>query len=158
DAVKQQRQQEGLSFLQSGVSPEDVTYRRIQQSLANLGAFVNNETPEAQFGQLSGAQSGAAPFTSTGTPAAGLNPNAGAEGISNAFLMYHNQLAQGNSVLGGISTGVNTLATANNLGWNPWSPATISRTQNNAIANEFNGVGAWGTTGSNSPINAEGAP
>jgi hypothetical protein len=60
-------------------------------------------------------------------------------------------------VLGGISTGINTLSTATNLGWNPWAP-TISRSQNNAIANEFNGVGAWGTTGSNSAINAEGAP
>lgn len=126
DQVKQQRQAQGAAFLQSGVSPEDVTYRRIQQSLANLGAFVNNETPEAQFGQLSGAQAGAAPFTSTGAPAAALNPNAAAQGISNAFAIYNNQLSQGNPWLMAASTGVNTFSTLNNLGFNPWSPKTTS--------------------------------
>lgn len=151
DQLKQQRQAEGAAFLQSGVSPEDVTYRRIQQSLANLGAFVNNETPEAQFGQLSGAQSGAAPFTSTGTPAAGLNPNAGAQGISNAFSIYQNNLSQGNPWLMAASTGINALSTANNLGFNPWAAPTISGAQNNAVGAEFNGWGASGTTGSYSP-------
>lgn len=119
EAMRDQRQQEGLSFQTSGVSPEDVAFRQIQQSLANLGAFVNNQTPTAQFGQLAGAQNGAAPTTTTGTPSAALNPNAGAQGISNAFAQYNNQSSQANPWLAAASAGVNAAAVFNNLGaWN----------------------------------------
>lgn len=126
DELKRQRQQQGLEFLSAGVSPEDVEYRRIQQALANLGAFVNQETPAAQFRQLSGAQQGAAPFTSTGAPSTALDPNAAAQGINNAFLLYHQQLQQANPVLGALSTGVSTFNTMVNLGYNPWRPATAT--------------------------------
>lgn len=51
------------AFLSSGSSPEDIEYRREQQNLANLGAFVGGRTPESQFQNLSGASQGAAPFT-----------------------------------------------------------------------------------------------
>lgn len=51
------------SFLSSGSSPEDIAYRREQQRLADLGAFVGGRTPESQFQNLSGASQGAAPFT-----------------------------------------------------------------------------------------------
>lgn len=121
DQVRSQRQQQGVNFLEAGVSPEDVEYRRIQQALANLGAFVNNQTPEAQFGQLSGAQAGAAPFTSTGTPNARTNPNAAAEGISFAYGSYNNLSQQANPWLASASTGINTLGTMASLGWSPWN-------------------------------------
>ncbi len=65
EQMRTQRQQQALQFQTSGISPEDVQYRRIQQSLANLGAFTNNQTPTAQFQGLSAAGRGAAPFTTT---------------------------------------------------------------------------------------------
>lgn len=125
DAMKAQRQQQGMDFLTSGVSPEDVAYRNIQQSLANLGAFVNNQTPTAQFGQLSGAQAGAAPFTTTGNPNAALNPNASADGINNAFAMWNNQQSQANPWLAAASAGVNTASMMMNLGWQPGGNQTV---------------------------------
>lgn len=131
DAMLAQRQQQGMDFLTSGVSPEDVAYRNIQQSLSNLGAFVNNQTPTAQFGQLSGAQAGAAPFTSTGTPNAALNPNASAQGISNAFTQYQNNQSQANPWLAAMSTGVNAASAAMNLGWSPWTQTVPQSSYNN---------------------------
>ena len=59
-------QNQAVQFLVSGVSPEDVGYRNRMQSMSNIGAFLSGETPVAQFGQLSGAQAGAAPFVQTG--------------------------------------------------------------------------------------------
>lgn len=131
DAMLAQRQQQGMDFLTSGVSPEDVAYRNIQQSLSNLGAFVNNQTPTAQFGQLSGAQAGAAPFTSTGTPNAALNPNASAQGISNAFTQYQNNQSQANPWLAAMSTGVNTFSALNNLGWSATAQTVPQSSYNN---------------------------
>lgn len=124
EAQRQARQQDASSFLASGVSPEDVAYREIQQSLANLGAFVNNQTPTAQFGQLSGAQSGAAPFTSTGTPNAALNPNASAEGINNAFALWNQQQNNVNPWLAAMTGGVQAASTFMNMGWNPAGTST----------------------------------
>ncbi len=115
--LRNARQQQAGNYLTSGVSPEDVAYRQVQQSLSNLGAFVNNQTPTAQFNQLSGAQQGAAPFTSTGTPNAQLNNNAGAQGISNAFSLWNTQQQNANPWLAAASTATNALGTAVNLGW-----------------------------------------
>lgn len=112
DALKTQQQQQASSYLQSGVSPEDVAYRRIQQSLSNLGAFVNNQTPTAQFASLSAAGNGAAPFNPTNyqNPAS-LNPNAAANGLNNANSIYGQQLQfnqnQSNPWLTGLATGAN---------------------------------------------------
>lgn len=119
EAQRDARQQQGMNFLTSGVSPEDVAYREVQQSLANLGAFVNNQTPTAQFGQLSGAQSGAAPFTSTGTPNAALNPNASQQGIENAFALWNQQQNNVNPWLAAATGGVQAASTFMNMGWNP---------------------------------------
>ncbi len=88
DQQQQQRQQQALNFLTGGVSPEDVTYRRVQQSLSNLGNFINGQTPEAQFQSLSGASQGAAPFNTAGVQGASQNSNAALEGMQNAAQIY----------------------------------------------------------------------
>ena len=88
DQQQQQRQKQALDFLQSGVSPEDVTYRRVQQSLSNLGNFVNGQTPEAQFQSLSGAANGAAPFNTGNVQGTQMNMNGGLQGLQNAADIY----------------------------------------------------------------------
>lgn len=85
---QQQNQAQAQNYLASGVSPEDVQYRRIQQSISDLGSFANGVTPQAQFGSVSGAGTGATPITTTGNPQAGFNPNSGANAISNANSLY----------------------------------------------------------------------
>ena len=72
DAKAAQAQQNALAFLSSGTTPEDIQYRRAQQTLANLGAFINGQSPAAQFAQLSGAQNQAVPFLS-GLPGVGTD-------------------------------------------------------------------------------------
>lgn len=125
DALRSQQQQGALSYLQSGVSPADVAYRQIQQSLSNLGAFVNNQTPEAQFGELSAAGNGAAPFSTPNySNPATINPNAAAIGVG-----FGNQVgstaanysaSQSNPWLAGLASGISGLNTAANLGFNPF--------------------------------------
>jgi hypothetical protein len=127
ESLRDQQQQQALGFLESGVTPEDVQYRRIQQQLANLGAFISGETPEAQFKQLSGAGNGAVPFVG-GTPnTQTTNPNAGQQGVNNALDIYTGKVNwaqnQVNPWIAGISTGVTGLGTAINLGWQPGGAA-----------------------------------
>lgn len=114
DTLRAQQQGAAENYLASGVSPEDVQYRQIQQSLSNLGAFVNGQTPEAQFGQLSGASSGAAPVaTPNYTTPATLNQNAGQYGINFANQSYNTSQENSNPWLAGLSTlttGANALA------------------------------------------------
>ena len=74
EGLRDSQQQQAAGFLQSGVTPEDVQYRRIQQSLADLGAFQNGTTPQAQFRNISGAGNGAAPFMPGNTATASVNP------------------------------------------------------------------------------------
>ena len=120
DQQQQQRQQQALGFLNSGVSPQDVTYRRIQQSLSNLGNAINGTTPEAQFSSLAGAGNGAAPFNPGNVATTSLNPNAGLNGYQNAGNIYSGNVnwasTQANPWTTGISTGLNTATTLNNLG------------------------------------------
>jgi len=120
DQMQTQRQQKALGFLQSGVSPEDVTYRRIQQSLSNLGNAISGTTPEAQFSSLSGAQSGAAPFTTGTVSSPSMNPNAALNGMQNAADIYSGNVnwanTQANPWTTGLSTGINALSAANSMG------------------------------------------
>lgn len=125
DTLRAQQQAAAENYLASGVSPEDVQYRQIQQSLGNLGAFVNNQTPEAEFGQLSGAQNGAAPQNAPNysTPAA-LNPNAASYGINFENQAYQTEQQNANPWLAGLSTlatGANTVGNIlnNNPGATP---------------------------------------
>lgn len=84
-------EQKALGYLTSGATPEDVKYRREQQTLANLSSFVNNRTPESQFASLSGAQQGPAPYN-TGTPLARQNQNVGPAAASAATQGWNMQL------------------------------------------------------------------
>lgn len=155
DAQQQQRQQKALGFLQSGVSPEDVTYRRIQQSLSNLGSAINGTTPEAQFGSLSGAQSGAAPFSPGTVSSPSLNPNAALNGMQNAADIYSGNVnwaaSQANPWTVGLSGLANTASALHNMGFGSTPSSTIPQSQSNAILNEFMGTGAAGMTGSGTP-------
>jgi hypothetical protein len=82
ESARDMRQQQANTFLQSGVSPEDVEYRRLQQALSNYGSFINGSTPSAQFGGLSSAGNGAVPFMGGGYNQVQQNPNAAAQGAN----------------------------------------------------------------------------
>jgi hypothetical protein len=85
--MRAKRQQDAITFLTTGVAPEDVQYRREQQGLANLGAFQSGETPVAQFGQLSAAQTGVVPFYQV--PSTQItDPNAASKGMNYASNQY----------------------------------------------------------------------
>ena len=134
DQMQAQRQGAAGQFLSSGVSPSDITFRKIQQDMADLGAFISGTTPTAQFSSLSGAQSTAAPYPDTGYSPYSLNEGQGVQqGISNAFGLYSENAnwAQNNinPYLAGLSATTGLVGTAANLGWNPWSTSTPSSSQ-----------------------------
>lgn len=124
DQSRSAAQQQALSMLQAGVSPQDVAYRRMQQSLSNLSNFVQGQTPTAEFGSLSGAGNAAAPFTTMSQNTAAINPNASALGGQNALAIYGGQVNwaqnQINPYTAGLSSGINSLNAATSLGWQPW--------------------------------------
>lgn len=112
-------QQRALTFLTSGVSPDDAAYREESQNLNNLGAFIAGETPTAQFGQVSGAANGAVPF-SAAPNTTGVNANAGWQGVQNQQNLYGiQQQAQQNQV-------------------NPWV---------SGLSGAFQGLNLWGALG-----------
>jgi len=117
DQLRTEQQDEALNYVKSGVSPEDVEYRRIQQALGNLGAFTHGQSPQAQFSSVSGAQNQGAPFNPVNyqTPA-GLNPNAGQVGQQFANGIYQANQQQANPFTSGLSLGLNTY----NAGMNIW--------------------------------------
>lgn len=104
-------------FLASGVTPEDIAYKRGQQKISNLGAFVNGATPQSQFGALAQAGQGAAPVT--GAQANATMPNnassVGSGYSSSGYSSQVNQsLNQPNSWFAGMSAllnGVGSLKT-----------------------------------------------
>ena len=120
DQQQLQRQHQAQGFLNSGVSPEDVTYRRIQQNLSNLGSAVNGTTPQAQFSSLSGAQQGAAPFQPGNVQYPTLNPNAALQGQQNAADLYRSNVnwanTQANPWTTGLSTAANSFSALSSLG------------------------------------------
>jgi len=117
EARRTARQQKAAAFLSGGFAKADRNYKKDQQDLANLGAFLSGQTPTAQFQQLSGAQNGAAPFVGT-TPGPGLNPNAGAQGAQFAQQNYQTQMAnpQNNPWMQGLGMGLQTIGTAAAIG------------------------------------------
>lgn len=122
EQLRDQRQQRASGFLNSGVSPDDVQYRQIQQALSNLGAFTNGQNPTAQFGAVSGAGQGAAPLWTGSQNPASTNPNATAQGMQDALSLYSSQMNWANSQINpwmagiaGAASGVNL---ANKAGWN----------------------------------------
>lgn len=119
--LRDQQQQEGLGFLNSGVTPEDVTYRRMQQDIGNLANYRNGTSPTAQFGSLSSAGNGAAAWAPGNGANVRTNPNAGAQGAQNALSLYGGQLNwrqnQVNPWVAGINFGAQGAGIANNAGF-----------------------------------------
>ena len=113
ETLRNQREQNALNLLESGASPEDVAYRRFQQSVSNLGAFASGETPEAQFGQVSAAGSGPVSLTGGAPNTNTFNPGAAGSGLSFASGVYGAQsgyqATQANPWLAGLSIGGQTL-------------------------------------------------
>lgn len=104
DSVKADRRARALQFLQSGSTPEDITFRKNLQDMGNLGSFINSETPTAQFGQLSSG--GAAPVQRT-QPGINMNYTAGSGAgwaNANASALQDWQSNQANPWLAGMST------------------------------------------------------
>ena len=126
DTLRTRQQDEALNYVKSGVSPEDVEYRRIQQVLANLGAFSHGQSPQAQFTSVSGAQNQGAPFNPVNyqTPAA-TNPNAGQTGVNFAQGIYAANQQQANPFTSGLSLGLNAF----NAGANIWGTPAVNPTQ-----------------------------
>jgi hypothetical protein len=117
-----QGEQEGISELGSGTTPEDVTYRREQQNLANLSAQVNAQTPESEFRSLSSAQSG--PTPGVAGPAQPLTPGdttgaAASSSLGSFGTQLQNLQRQSNPWLAGISTLLSGAGAAGSAGFKP---------------------------------------
>lgn len=107
----------GSQFLASGQTPEDVAFRRGQQKISNLGAFVGGQTPQSQFGNISRAGTGATPVN-PGQATATMPNNAGQVGNAFANQAYQanvNQAQQTPSWFTGLSSllsGIGSLKSA----------------------------------------------
>jgi hypothetical protein len=147
EAERTKRQQQGIGILNSGVLPEDVQYRQIQQSLSNLGNFTSGASPTNQFQSLSSASNGAVPFQTGATNQAQLNPNATQMGMGNALDLYSQQQnwanSQVNPWMAGISGGIAGYNLGQKAGWGN-SGATGGATSSNAYGNyAISPSGAW---------------
>lgn len=111
----EQRQQagisKGMSWLGGGATPEDVAYRRQQQDMANLSAFINGQSPVAEFPQLSSAQQGTTPFVPGQAGAQMPNANLGA---ASQFALgnWNTQMKQALNTPNSWMTGVSALLKA----------------------------------------------
>lgn len=113
ESLRSQREQNALQLLESGAAPEDVAYRKMQQSLANLGNFQAGVTPTAQFKQVSGASNVTPPGF---LPTSGFEPNAAAQGAQNALGVFQGQSMYNQNQANPWLAGLGTLgATANSL-------------------------------------------
>src|SRR5579862_1588898 len=164
DAVEQagQQQQQQVQSIanqyeSAGISPEDIQYRQIQQALGNLGAFQNNQTPEAEFSSLSGAQGGAAPFNTGGySNQAGINTESALQGILNANQLYSGQVNWAQSQINPWTAGLSTLGASSNLfaglGYSPFSSPTTTYTGTPNVGGSL----ALGTTDLGGPSESSG--
>lgn len=123
DARLAARLQKAMGYLSSGATPEDVSYRRRQQSLANMANFLGGRTPTAQFQQLSGGQQGAAPVARPGS-LPGLNPNIQAIGNQAALQQLNlgaaGQAQQANPWFAGLAALTRGANVAGAAGWQPF--------------------------------------
>lgn len=114
DERVQAAQAKAQAWLGSGATPEDVTYRRQQQDMANLASFMSGQTPESQFQTISGAQSGPTPMNNGRMPQA--NPNASTTGNNAAVSAWNATMGwdatQSNDWMSGISTILSGLTAA----------------------------------------------
>jgi hypothetical protein len=97
ESLRNTREQNALSLLQSGASPEDIAYREMQQAIGNLANFQSGTPPEAQFQQVGSAGMG----FPQGTPGApntnSFNPNAAQNGLNFASGVNQGQMGFYNS-------------------------------------------------------------
>ena len=144
DQKNAEAQQASGAYLASGVSPADLQYQEIQQNLANYGAFINGQTPTAQFGQIGGAQGGAAPYSNTGYSTPTLNEGQGAaQGISQTYGLYGAQQQEANPYLAGLnflSQGVGTAAAGGLFN----GSSTVPQGNISGALGEFNGTSNLG--------------
>lgn len=142
-------QGEAGKYLASGVTPSDIQYRNIQQNLADLGAFINGQTPTAQFSSLSGAQTGAAPVNNTGYQVPTLNEGqAAGQGINQANQLYSLNQQNANPYLAGLNFATQGIGTAYNA-YNAYNAGSNSPYNLGAAINYDPGFGAgtgYGTT------------
>jgi hypothetical protein len=107
-------QASAAAWLSSGSAPDDVTYKRTQQKMGNLGAFMSGQTPTAQFSSLTGAQAGAVPNQSYGPLKTNVNQNAGAQSAQFAQQNYAQEMGwasqQQNPWVTGIGLGIKAIA------------------------------------------------
>lgn len=120
ESLRNTREANALQMLESGTSPEDVNYRRMQQTLSDLGAFQSGQSPTAQFKQVSGAAQGPVPTYPGMNPQTNtFNPNAAGQGVSYANDLYSGMsgynASQANPWLAGLSTTFNTAGTLNKI-------------------------------------------
>lgn len=113
-ARKDAAMQKGLSWLTSGATPQDATYRDTQQNMSNLSALVNGRTPESQFASLSAP--GAAPQARV-QGGAQITGNSAAQGAAGALGSYgasiqaaQNQVSPWMAGLSGLLSVANTAA------------------------------------------------
>lgn len=110
EELRGQRQTAAVNYLTSGVTPEDVRYREIQQNLENLGSFINGASPTAQFSGLASAGNGAAPFYGGTAMTSATNANAGTQAAQRNLSVYQTQTnwqqQQANPYLAGAGAGL----------------------------------------------------
>lgn len=121
---KAEAAQKGISWMSSGATPEDTEYRREQQNLANLSAFVNGQSPVTQFRSLSGAQSGPVP-TYQGQGLAQMPSNTGNAATSSAVSNYGTAMNYASNQVSpwtaGLSGALNIGGALGQAGWKPLS-------------------------------------
>ena len=122
DARRQAGIQKALGWLSSGATPEDVQFRREQQNLANMGAYIGGRTPQAEFANLSGAQQGATPMRG-GSQLPTMNQNAGQSSQQAALNDWQTQMGyaanQANPWMAGLSGLLGVGSAAGKAGWQP---------------------------------------
>jgi hypothetical protein len=117
------RQQGMYDFLVSGKTPEDYKYRRSQQNMSNLSAYLAGSTPQDQFAALSGAQRGAAPVAQAQPlsryTGAGENAALGL-GSQNYASQMNSYQQTANPWFAGISTALQGASALGASGWKPF--------------------------------------
>lgn len=112
EALQNDRQNAALKLLESGSTPEDIGYRRMQQSLGNLASFASGTTPEAQFAQVSAGQAGPVVFGTQGQNTNTFNPNAAGQGVNNMLSNWTTTQGWNNSQSNPWLSGASTAITA----------------------------------------------
>lgn len=109
----------GQSFLASGETPEDISYRAQQQNMENLANFIAGRTPQSQFASLTNAAQGATPMADQSSLSR-LPTNAQQLGSSGALNNYQAQFNNSSPWLAGTSALLGGLNVAGSAGFKPF--------------------------------------